>query len=132
PVLGATPAGRPRLLPPDAPPTSRAPHSRLELWAMIRALVAGGTAVLLSTQYLEEADHLASQVAIIDHGRLVAQGTPGELKPRTGRSVIEVHVRETDGLAPVANALAAIAGSAPVIDVSTRRVRAGIDADTTR
>ena len=130
--LGASLVGRPRLLLLDEPTTGLDPHSRLELWDMIRALVAGGTDVLLTTQYLEEADHLASQVAIIDHGRLVAQGTPGELKRRTGRSVIEVHVRETDGLAPVANALAAIAGSAPVIDVSTRRVRAGIDADTTR
>ena len=68
----------------------------------IRSLVASGTDVLPTTQYLDEADHLASQIAIIDHGRVVAAGTPRELKRRAGRNVVEVRVRDLSSLDRVA------------------------------
>ncbi len=94
--LGASLVGAPRLLLLDEPTTGLDPRSRSELWDAIRALVAKGTDVLLTTQYLDEADHLASQIVIIDHGRAVAQGTSAELKRRVGGNVIEVHARSRD------------------------------------
>jgi ABC-2 type transport system ATP-binding protein len=103
--LGASLVGAPRLLLLDEPTTGLDPRSRIELWDAIRRLVDAGTDVLLTTQYLDEADHLASQVVIIDHGRAVASGTPRELKSRIGGSVIEVHVRETADLARAAELL---------------------------
>ena len=90
--LGASLVGTPRLLLLDEPTTGLDPRSRIELWEAIRALVAAGTDVLLTTQYLDEADHLASQIVIIDHGRAAAAGTPAELKRRIGGNVVEIHV----------------------------------------
>src|SRR5438094_7625634 len=77
--LGASLVGAPRLLLLDEPTTGLDPRSRIELWDAIRSLVNSGTDVLLTTQYLDEADHLASQIVIIDHGRAVASGTPTDL-----------------------------------------------------
>src|SRR5450756_2122851 len=96
--LGASLVGRPRLLVLDEPTTGLDPRSRLELWDVIRSLVVKGTDVLLTTQYLDEADHLASQIAIIDHGRVVASGTPRELKRLAGRNVVDVRVRDSSAL----------------------------------
>ena len=78
--LAMTLAGRPRIIFLDEPTTGLDPRSRHRMWTLIRELVAGGVTVLLTTQYLEEADQLADRVAVLDHGRLVAQGTPEELK----------------------------------------------------
>ena len=103
--LGASLVGAPRLLLLDEPTTGLDPRSRIELWDAIRALVATGTDVLLTTQYLDEADHLASQIVIIDHGRAVAAGTPAELKQRIGGNVIEVHVRDSRDVATIAELL---------------------------
>ena len=94
--LGASLVGAPRLLLLDEPTTGLDPRSRIELWDAIGALVAAGTDVLLTTQYLDEADRLASQVVIIDHGRVVAAGTPGELKQRAGTT----SSRSTPGTGP--------------------------------
>ncbi len=103
--LGASLVGAPRLLLLDEPTTGLDPRSRSELWEAIRGLVEAGTDVLLTTQYLDEADHLASQVVIVDHGRAVAAGTPAELKRRIGGNVVEVHVRERGDLATLAEML---------------------------
>src|SRR4249919_3963461 len=111
--LGASLVGTPRLLLLDEPTTGLDPRSRIELWDAIRALVERGTDVLLTTQYLDEADHLASWVVIIDHGRTVAAGTPAELKQRAGRSVVEVHVRAREDLTRVAVALGGLDGGSP-------------------
>src|SRR5918997_1817035 len=92
--LGASLVGAPRLLLLDEPTTGLDPRSRNELWEAIRGMVAAGTDVLLTTQYLDEADHLADQIVIIDRGRAIAAGTPTELKQRAGRNVIEVHTRD--------------------------------------
>jgi ABC-2 type transport system ATP-binding protein len=78
--LGASLVGRPRLLLLDEPTTGLDPRSRMDLWDAIRSLVSDGTDVLLTTQYLEEADQLARDVVIVDHGRVIASGTPDELK----------------------------------------------------
>ena len=130
--LGASLVGRPRLLLLDEPTTGLDPRSRIELWDVIRSLVANGTDVLLTTQYLDEADHLAAQIAIIDHGRVVASGTPRELKRSVGRSVVEVHVRDASALDRVALTLTSIGDGPPSVDVSTRSVRVVLGADTTR
>jgi len=120
--LGASLVGAPRLLLLDEPTTGLDPRSRIDLWDAIRALVAQGTDVLLTTQYLDEADQLASQVVIIDHGRVIAGGTPSELKSRAGRDVIDVHAHRADDLRVLAGALAPIGTEAPRLDPATRRV----------
>jgi ABC-2 type transport system ATP-binding protein len=130
--LGASLVARPRLLLLDEPTTGLDPRSRLELWDVIRSLVANGTDVLLTTQYLDEADHLAAQIAIIDHGRVVASGTPRELKRLAGRNIVEVRVRDSSSLDRVAATLMAIGDGPTTIDVPTRSVRVALSADTER
>ncbi len=125
--LGASLVGAPRLLLLDEPTTGLDPRSRSELWEAIRALVEAGTDVLLTTQYLDEADQLASQIVIVDHGRAVASGTPDELKRRIGGQVIEVHARRSDDLPAVAEALGRLDGGALRVDEATRRVSVGAD-----
>jgi len=124
--LGASLVGTPRLLLLDEPTTGLDPRSRIELWDAIRTLVDAGTDVLLTTQYLDEADQLAGQIAIIDHGRTIASGTPAELKRRVGGDVVEVHARRRDHLPAVAQALARLDEGTPQIDESTRRVTVGV------
>jgi ABC-2 type transport system ATP-binding protein len=128
--LGASLVGSPRLLLLDEPTTGLDPRSRIELWDAINALVAQGTDVLLTTQYLEEADQLAQQVVIIDQGRVIAQGAPGDLKAKAGRDVVEVHAREATDLPQLAAVLAPLGAEDPRIDVGTRRVTLPVDVGT--
>ena len=86
-----------------------------------------GTDVLLTTQYLDEADQLASQIVIVDRGRTIADGTPAELKRRVGSSVIDVQTQRRDQLAGIAEALGRIDHGRPQIDEATRRVTVGVD-----
>jgi ABC-2 type transport system ATP-binding protein len=120
--LGASLVGAPRLLLLDEPTTGLDPRSRIELWSAIRGLVEAGTDVLLTTQYLDEADHLAHHIVIVDHGRAVAAGTPAELKRRIGGDVVEVRVRHGADLAGVAQLLGRLDHGAAEIDEPTRRV----------
>jgi ABC-2 type transport system ATP-binding protein len=125
--LGASLVGAPRLLLLDEPTTGLDPRSRIELRDAIRMLVESGTDVLLTTQYLDEADRLASQIVIIDHGRAVAAGTPAELKRRIGGNVVEVHVRRPSDLARVAEVLGEVDRGPAHVDESTRRVSMAMD-----
>jgi ABC-2 type transport system ATP-binding protein len=125
--LGASLVGRPRLLLLDEPTTGLDPRSRSELWDATRNLVANGTDVLLTTQYLEEADQLARDIVIVDHGRVIASGTPDELKDMGGRDVIEVHPRSRTDLDAVVDLLAAVAAEPPRRDDDTQRVSAPVD-----
>jgi ABC-2 type transport system ATP-binding protein len=119
--LGASLVGAPKVLLLDEPTTGLDPRTRLDLWDSIRALVQNGTDVLLTTQYLEEADQLADHVVIIDHGRVIATGTPSELKSRAGRDMIEVRVRNADQLEATVAVLAGLGTEAPTVDVPARR-----------
>lgn len=124
--LGVSLVGSPRLLLLDEPTTGLDPGSRIQLWDAIRQLVAAGTDVLLTTQYLDEADRLAADVVIIDRGKVVAAGTPTELKTLSGDDVIEVHARDTDALSDVAGVLSR-AGRAPRIEHAARRASVTVD-----
>ena len=116
--LGASLVGAPRLLLLDEPTTGLDPRSRNELWVAIEDLAARGTDVLLTTQYLDEADRLADIIAIIDHGKLVASGTSDELKAQLGRDVVDVHVADDADLERAAQAL----GPEATIDADESRV----------
>ena len=105
--LAASLVGNPRVLYLDEPTTGLDPRSRADVWVMIRGLIADGVTVLLTTQYLEEADHLAHDIIVIDHGKVVATGTPDELKARAGGQVLQVSPADLARLAEVAALLAA-------------------------
>ncbi len=92
--LGASLIGEPRILFLDEPTTGLDPRTRLEVWDIIKHLVKAGSTILLTTQYLEEADALTQYIAVIDHGSVVASGTSAELKSKLGRDVIEIGVME--------------------------------------
>ena len=94
--LGSALIGRPRLLFLDEPTTGLDPRSRLGMWDVIRDLVREGTTLLLTTQYLEEADELADTIAVVDHGKIIARGTADELKSQVGGERIEVVVHDRD------------------------------------
>jgi ABC-2 type transport system ATP-binding protein len=120
--LGASLVGAPRVLLLDEPTTGLDPRSRNELWEAIRSMVRAGTDVLLTTQYLDEADQLAQRVVIVDKGRVIAEGTPGELKSRAGRDVVEIRVHDADHLAMVAESVGRLGVEAPRVDAGTHRV----------
>jgi ABC-2 type transport system ATP-binding protein len=100
----------------DEPTTGLDPRSRAQLWEMLRELAREGSAIILTTQYLEEADALADNIVVLDHGRTVAQGTPVELKTRIGTERIDVTLATADELEPAAAALQSFAASAPSFD----------------
>ena len=103
----------PELLFLDEPTTGLDPRSRNQVWEIVRVLVAEGTTVLLTTQYLDEADQLAGRIAIIDHGRVIAEGTPGELKAMVGTGTLHVRLHDLQQRAAAARVLSEVLGDAP-------------------
>jgi ABC-2 type transport system ATP-binding protein len=114
--LAAALVARPTVLFLDEPTTGLDPHSRNDLWEVIENLVGGGTTVLLTTQYLEEADRLASNLAVLDHGHVIAEGTPAELKADLGATVLEVGLATTDDAARTGTLLDALGPHAPLVN----------------
>ncbi|MFC0547238.1 ATP-binding cassette domain-containing protein [Kutzneria chonburiensis] len=110
----------------DEPTTGLDPRGRNEVWDAVRSLVADGTTVLLTTQYLDEADQLADQIAVIDAGRVIAGGSPAELKSRIGGDRIEVVVHDAVDLGTAAELLHKIAAVDPEMDVDLRRLSAPV------
>lgn len=111
--LAASLVGRPALLYLDEPTTGLDPHSRNGMWAVVRDLVSDGVTVLLTTQYLEEADQLADDIMVLDHGRVISQGTPEELKNQAGDQVLELRTVDS-GQLPLATKIIEAVTSAPV------------------
>jgi oleandomycin transport system ATP-binding protein len=125
--LAASLVGRPRILFLDEPTTGLDPRTRNELWAVVRELVADGTTVLLTTQYLEEADQLADRITVIDRGKVAAEGRPGELKRRIGGQILHVRPTLRADLDVVARILAELTGSIPARDENTKLLSAPAD-----
>ncbi|HKH05771.1 MAG TPA: ATP-binding cassette domain-containing protein, partial [Acidimicrobiales bacterium] len=111
--LAAALVHRPPVLVLDEPTTGLDPRSRNDLWDVLGELVAGGTTVLLTTQYLEEADRLADRIVVVDSGRVIAEGTAAELKSRVGRTEVEVTMRDPRSARRASEVLGAVGAVAP-------------------
>jgi ABC-2 type transport system ATP-binding protein len=120
--LGASLVGQPRVLFLDEPTSGLDPRSRISLWEIIRDLVSDGTTVLLTTQYLEEADRLADSISVIDGGRVIAEGTADELKAKVGGNRLEIRVADRAQAQAAAEAVAALGSGAPNLDPESGQV----------
>ncbi len=125
--LGASLVAHPRVLFLDEPTTGLDPRSRLGLWGFIEELVEEGTTLLLTTQYLEEADRLADRIGVIDHGRLIAEGTSSSLKDEIGGDVVAVKVSSPEDLAEAVKVLTGIGTGEPQVDADEYRVQVPVD-----
>ncbi|MGW5868123.1 ATP-binding cassette domain-containing protein [Streptomyces sp. NPDC055239] len=106
----------------DEPTTGLDPRNRQQLWEVIQELVSGGTTLLLTTQYLEEADHLAHDICVVDHGRVIARGTSDQLKAQTGGERVEVVVHEREHITPAVEVLRALGKGEVAVENHTRKL----------
>jgi ABC-2 type transport system ATP-binding protein len=121
--LAASLIGRPRVLFLDEPTTGLDPRSRLGMWAIIRELVGVGTTLLLTTQYMDEADELADDIVVIDHGLVIASGTSESLKDRIGGDVVEFTVTDQARLQAAVDAVTGPGDGSPTVDADEKRVQ---------
>jgi ABC-2 type transport system ATP-binding protein len=124
--------GRPQLLFLDEPTTGLDPRSRFGMWDVIRSLVREGTTLLLTTQYLEEADELADTIAVVDHGKIIARGTSDDLKAQVGGERIEVVIHDRTRMDDARRILERIGIGTATVDEHTRRVTVPSDGGATR
>jgi ABC-2 type transport system ATP-binding protein len=124
--LAASLVGRPKVLFLDEPTTGLDPRSRMGMWDIIRSLVAAGTTTLLTTQYLDEADELADEIVVIDHGLVIAAGTAEELKSRVGGDVLEFSVPDRTRCGDAVTAVTKIGEGEPHVDGETGVVSIGV------
>ena len=120
--LGSALIGRPKLLFLDEPTTGLDPRSRLGMWDVIRGLVREGTTLLLTTQYLEEADELADSIAVVDHGRIIARGTADQLKSDLGGARVEVVVHKREDIARAVEVINRDLEGEATLDEHTRKL----------
>jgi ABC-2 type transport system ATP-binding protein len=106
----------------DEPTTGLDPRNRQQLWEVIKQLVSGGTTLLLTTQYLEEADHLAHDICVVDHGRVIARGTADQLKAQTGGERVEVVVHEREHIATASEVLRGFGKGETTVEEHTRKL----------
>ncbi|MEV6632331.1 ATP-binding cassette domain-containing protein [Actinoplanes sp. NPDC051470] len=126
--IGASILSTPELLFLDEPTTGLDPRSRNQVWDIIRVVVANGTTVLLTTQYLDEADQLAGRIAVIDHGKVIAEGTPGQLKSSIGAGTVHVRLRDAEQRPEAERVLSSTLGSAVSLDADPVALTARVDA----
>ncbi len=129
--LGASLVGKPRVLFLDEPTTGLDPRSRLEMWDIIRELKTEGTTLLLTTQYLEEADRLADTIAVIDLGMVIAEGTSDELKSKVGGEMLSLRVAERDRVAEAAGLVLDLGPAGGNIDNDTGEINVPVGSDGT-
>ncbi len=124
--LAASLIAEPSVLFLDEPTTGLDPHGRLGMWAIIRELVARGTTLLLTTQYLDEADELADTIVVVDRGEVIASGTPDQLKDQVGGDLLEFTVPDQTRLEAGVRAVADLSEADPSVDAETRRVKVAV------
>jgi ABC-2 type transport system ATP-binding protein len=129
--LGASLVARPQVLFLDEPTTGLDPRGRLDLWEMIEQLVADGTTIVLTTQYLEEAERLADEIVVVDCGRVIATGTADELKSKVGGDVLEVTLARKTDVKKALTALRTLAAGDPNVDTATAHITVPVQGGAT-
>lgn len=128
--LAASIVARPQVLILDEPTTGLDPRTRRDMWNVIRELVSDGTTLLLTTQYLEEADVLADNIVVFDQGSVIAEGTPDELKAKLGNDILQIRVEDHENIQRISELLATISSEQPQIEDGTGWIRIAVSEGT--